>query len=308
MRVHPIPLPYYRHIVKPYPKINLIDECDFIPTKNPVILCHGLFGFDVIGPQNFKFLQLNYWRGITDTLERNGCSVYSTSVGSVSSIKSRAERLHAYLEKNFASQEGGLDCRYLISHIPNKSYQVKSLATIATPHRGSPFMNFVKDTLGVGEIESYIKREHQDNIIRQVDQEYYEKLKEKSPKLYHQIIKWLDAPAFANLTREYCEQFNKVTLDDPSVYYSSYAACIDMKFFAPLAFSYYIVRRMEGDNDGLVSIYSAKWGDFIGAVDCDHWDLVPSKMRQISDVFKQKPFKHINFYLTVVRNLALKGF
>ncbi|KAJ3270752.1 hypothetical protein HDV01_007444 [Terramyces sp. JEL0728] len=313
MRAHHIPLPYYRPTVKPYPKINLINECDFIPTKNPVILCHGLFGFDIIGPPNIKFLQLNYWRGITDSLERNGCNVFATGVGSVSSIKSRAEKLHAYLEKNFAKQDvnlvahsmGGLDCRYLISHIPNKSYTVKSLATIATPHRGSPFMDFIKDTFGVGKLESYVARELQDKIIQQ---EYLETLKVTSPKLYHQIIKWLDAPAFANLTREYCEQFNKVTLDDPSVYYSSYAACIDMKFFAPLAFSYHLVNRIEGDNDGLVSVYSAKWGDFIGVVECDHWDLVPSRVRQISDMFKRKPFKHINFYLTVVRNLALKGF
>lgn len=36
-------------------------------------------------------------------------------------------------------QQGGVDCRYLITHLTQRSFTVLSLTTIATPHRGSTF-------------------------------------------------------------------------------------------------------------------------------------------------------------------------
>ncbi len=48
--------------------------------------------------------------------------------------------------------KGGLDCRYLIAHLPTERCTVRSLTTIATPHRGSPFMDWCRDNIGVGEI------------------------------------------------------------------------------------------------------------------------------------------------------------
>ncbi|CAG8813824.1 18004_t:CDS:1, partial [Dentiscutata erythropus] len=47
---------------------------------------------------------------------------------------------------------GGLDCRCLISHLPTDKYIVRTLTTVATPHRGSPFMDWCRDNIGVGEI------------------------------------------------------------------------------------------------------------------------------------------------------------
>lgn len=35
---------------------------------------------------------------------------------------------------------GGLDCRHLLTHIRPQEYNPVSLTTLATPHRGSPFM------------------------------------------------------------------------------------------------------------------------------------------------------------------------
>lgn len=130
--------------------------------------------------------------------------------------------------------------------------------------------------------------------------------KNKELQLLKKIIRPIDAPAFSNLTKEYCTAFNLATPDDPSVYYSSYAACTTLGPFAPLSFSSYIVTGKEGPNDGLVSLKSAEWGEFQGVVDCDHWELVPTKLRLIQ--IGSKAFDPTLFYLTVVRDLALKGF
>lgn len=35
--------------------------------------------------------------------------------------------------------QGGIDCRYLITHLTQRTFRVLSLTTIATPHRGSSF-------------------------------------------------------------------------------------------------------------------------------------------------------------------------
>ncbi|KAI8902411.1 Alpha/Beta hydrolase protein, partial [Globomyces pollinis-pini] len=214
---------------------------EFKSPISPVVLCHGLFGYS---EKQIATLQLQYWRGIKDVLLHRGCEVYSTGVGSISSVKERAVNLHKFLEQNFrvsliinlvAHSMGGLDCRYLISHIPNRSYKILSVSTIATPHRGSSFMDWVRDKVGVGHLSQYIRRETEDVVP-------------------------FDALAFTNLTRDYCRAFNSITHDDPEVYYSSYAASANMGILSRLAFPFHIVRKSEGENDGFVSVESAKWG------------------------------------------------
>ena len=71
---------------------------------------------------------------------------------STGSVTSRAENLDRFLRDkaparglNFlAHSMGGLDCRHLITHIKPSDYVPLSLTTIATPHRGSPFMDWCK--------------------------------------------------------------------------------------------------------------------------------------------------------------------
>ncbi|CEG78983.1 hypothetical protein RMATCC62417_13508 [Rhizopus microsporus] len=112
----------------------------YIPPRAPVVLCHGLYGFDKRGPESFPFLQVQYWGGIEDALAKLGAKVIVTRVPSTGSIWQRAHTLHSILTSisdgskvNFiAHSMGGLDCRYLISHIPNKQYSVQSLTTIST--------------------------------------------------------------------------------------------------------------------------------------------------------------------------------
>lgn len=104
------------------------------------------------------------------------------------------------------------------------------------------------------------------------------------------LLNIFDSPAYANLTTSYVKNhFNPSTPDDPSVKYISVAGRVSkLSVFHPLWFpklvldasaekGYYReqngVDRYEG-NDGLVNVSSAKWGEFIGAVDdTHHWDL-----------------------------------
>ena len=88
------------------------------------------------------------------------------------------------------------------------------------------------------------------------------------------------------------EEFNPKVPDIPSVKYWSVAARTNtMSFFHPLWLPKLIVdsfqekqrqqpldpaqsARIDWGNDGLVTVQSAKWGDFLGVLEeCDHWDV-----------------------------------
>ncbi|KAN0059995.1 hypothetical protein ACQY0O_007968 [Thecaphora frezii] len=136
--------------------------------RHPIVLCHGLYGFDVRGP--FFGLEIHYWANVLDILRKKvGADVLIHGVPPTGSIQERAEALHRFLcseeagvrgkKLNFIGHSmGGLDVRHLITNIKPKpeEYIPISLTTISTPHRGSPFMDWCNANIGIG--NEYIER------------------------------------------------------------------------------------------------------------------------------------------------------
>lgn len=109
------------------------------------------------------------------------------------------------------------------------------------------------------------------------------------------LLSLLDSPAYANLSTTYLNKvFNPHTPDDPKVRYFSVAGRLSsMNIWHPLwlpkmVLDGYEERERErlgaqwryedgGDrwgNDGLVTVHSAKWGEFLGILEqVDHWEL-----------------------------------
>jgi len=42
----------------------------------------------------------------------------------------------------------------------------------------------------------------------------------------------------------------------------------------PLYFFHKMIHTAEGDNDGLVSIRSANWGEYLGTIEGDHMEII----------------------------------
>ncbi|PVU94914.1 hypothetical protein BB559_002880 [Furculomyces boomerangus] len=147
----------------------------YIAPRNPVFLCPGLYGFDVKGPASIPFLQTHYWPGIADALKKIGTDVHVVRVSGTGGIRQRVSDLYNQINKklnidpltnnNFQHSHklvnlvghsmGGLDARYLISNVLpkiNSGYSVSSLTTISSPHQGSPFMDWCREYLGLGNI------------------------------------------------------------------------------------------------------------------------------------------------------------
>lgn len=325
--------------------------------KFPVILCHGLSGFDRLilipsvnqltkllrasisaehsalfmeeqdtYPQDDALLKVDYWLGVREALQNKGCTVMTARVPSFGSIEERATVLNSFIENEvgklkrtetkrdvyntsgalpmkfkegekvkvnlIAHSMGGLDCRFLISRIPKKNYEVCSLTTISTPHHGSEMADYVV--------------------------KLFTDISRNRPKGAKPIFL---PQAFYELTTYYCKYFNNVTLDDPNVSYFSYGAYFSPRWYNLFYMSWKIIKDISGGrkSDGLVTPHSAKWGNYRGTlVNVDHSDLINWKNHlqtkiswKLQGSLKKASNPDIDilqFYLKITDDLARMGF
>lgn len=217
--------------------------------REPIVLVHGLLGFDalrVVGRPVF-----NYFPGIPDFFQAAGNRVYSVSLSPTAGVAQRAAELRDHFLQVvpnepvhlIAHSMGGLDSRCMISRL-DMADRVKSLTTIGTPHRGTPFADW-----GVRRLEKYVKP----------------------------VLAMLGIPhqAFYDLTTESCAAFNEATPDVPSVQYHSVAGrCTGGWLSLEWRLPHFIIERTEGENDGVVSITSATYGQSTEIWDGDHLSLI----------------------------------
>src|SRR5579864_7575531 len=110
--------------------------------QSPIVLAHGLFGFERIGVG--RLTVASYFRGIPQSLRADGNRVFSAQVPPIAGVALRARRLGEQIEAAFPGEAvhlighsmGGLDARLLAAD-PDWSGRVLSLTTIATPHLGT---------------------------------------------------------------------------------------------------------------------------------------------------------------------------
>lgn len=234
------------------------------------------------------------------------------------SIQERAARLDEQLKEkarnhgvNFlAHSMGGLDCRHLITHIKPSEYIPLSLTTVSTPHRGSPFMDWCVDNIGIGKLRQQgrePKEEKQAEAESQASALSLSNLTSLPSSFTTLLLSTVDSPAYANLTTTYLnEVFNPSTPNDPNVRYFSVTSRVgSVSVFHPFWFTKLVVDGVEEKerarlaaaalasgqnwknlpkdgklpiwaderhwgNDGLVTVQSAQWGEFLGILDnCD---------------------------------------
>ncbi|MCJ1291629.1 hypothetical protein MMC34_003174 [Xylographa carneopallida] len=263
----------------------------------PIVLAHGLMGFDELRLAGKYLPGIQYWRGITEALRANGIEVITAHVPAAGSIEIRA----AQLSENILEKAGGksvniiagLDSRYMLSQMKPPNVKVLSLTTIATPHRGSSFADYMFDRIGPSRL----------------------------PVIYR-VLKavGIETGAFSQLTRHYMqEDFNPRTPDREDVRYFSYGATVEPALWSAFRQSHRIIMRKEGPNDGLVSVNSSRWGGESGykgtLVGVSHLDMInwTNRLRWLvweltGHKRKSVPFNAIAFYLGVADMLAEEGY
>ncbi|VTT70827.1 unnamed protein product [Fusarium fujikuroi] len=267
--------------------------------KYPIVLAHGLFGFAELRLSPY-FPAVEYWHGIHDALTAQGATVLTPTVPPSSSIADRATALRSALEAHAPMPEavtivahsmGGLDARYMLSHLAPLPVRVAAVVTVATPHRGSAFADYLLDE-EVSPLHHYL------------------------PQLYQTFEKaGLGTAAFSQLTRRYmAEEFNPSTPDQPDVRYFSYGAAVERPaLLSPFRHPHAIMTQAEGPNDGLVSVESSHWGTYKGTLlGVSHLDLINWSNRVGWTVREwmgiKKNFNAIAFYLDIADMLAKEGY
>jgi len=120
--------------------------CNAAKTRYPIVLAHGLAGFDEL------FGVFEYFFGIPDALRDRGATVFVTQVSAFNSTAARGEQLLDQVETIVAitgkpkvnligHSHGGLDIRYVASVRPDL---VASATAVAGPHKGADLADFLR--------------------------------------------------------------------------------------------------------------------------------------------------------------------
>src|SRR5579884_3418428 len=210
--------------------------------RAPIVLVHGLFGFDTLGlgPWVLK----RYFHGVPEALTAAGNRVLVARVSPTGGVALRAAQLRQQIDAALPGESfhlighsmGGLDGRYLISRL-GMAPRVLSLTTLGTPHRGSPFADWLQRGPG---------------------------------RMVLPMLRFVGVPtgAFDDLTTASCRRFNAETPDAANVRYFSVAGEFYHDWLTPeWLLAARIIEQLEGPGDGVVSVASARWGE-----DCDVWD------------------------------------
>lgn len=266
-------------------------------TNYPVVLAHGM------AKTNNMFGLYDYFYQIKPALQDEGAEVYLTSVNSMDSTYNKAVQFRQQFLQVMAvsgadkaniigHSHGGLYTRYAISNL-GIADKVASLTTIAAPHRGSAVADVIVGIAGdvggwiIGAVTDYI---------------YAFIIGDTNPNSYDNAVQ---------VTRSYMNNtFNPNVPNVSGVYYQSYMTrikCGDSGLL--LTPTWLLLNFYEGQNDGVVSVNSSKWGNFRGTDSGAWWGPGVSHMNQINHPWGYTPgFNPKAAYIDMVADLKNMGF
>lgn len=226
------------------------------------VLLHGYLGFSQFGP-------IHYFRGVAHALEQAGVHCLLPAVSPAGTIAERAGMLAYELFKSdipefflLGHSMGGLDARYLASFL-DPDRRIKRVLTVSTPHHGSPVATWAL----------------------------------ASPTLFPAFIRYIGRPGLDELTPE--ARLAAPIPDRGDVLYTSYASNRPLAEQSVLLRS--LGRLIHDNNDGLVSVDSARWGNFLGTLHADHLELIGWSLG-LPNASIVRPFDHIQFWTQAAKS------
>nr|WP_155400674.1 triacylglycerol lipase [Vibrio nigripulchritudo] len=128
-------------------------QTGYTQTHYPIVLVHGLFGFD-------KLAGVDYFFGVPQALTRSGASVYVAQVSATNSSEARGEQLLAQVESVLAvtgaskvnligHSHGSPTSRYVASVRPDI---VASVTSVGGVNKGSTIADIVRGTVPPGSV------------------------------------------------------------------------------------------------------------------------------------------------------------
>ena len=248
--------------------------------RYPVVFCHGMLAFSFL---RFQVpVEPNCFAPLRSLLRQRRLRALFPQVSPTGGVAVRARALREQIERwtcepvnLVAHSMGGLDARYLISHLAMAN-RVRSLTTISTPHRGTSLADWFLETFAW-----------------------------RLPLMATLEVLGYDLDGFRDCRPAVCRRFNELTPNDPRVQYFSYGAEVASHRVSPsLRRGWSLLSHWEGANDGMVSRQSASWGAYLGTLQADHFAQTPD----LAFVRPGEDFDCPGFYCQVLDDLARRGF
>jgi triacylglycerol lipase len=248
--------------------------------RYPLVFCHGMLACSMLRMQLAK--DFNYFAVIRNYLRERGYRALFPLVTPTGGVIERARQLKEQIEawtdepvNVIAHSMGGLDARQMITHL-GMADRVKSLTSISTPHHGSPLADW------------FLTNYHH-----------------RVPLLLALEALGVSVDGFRDCRPAACRAFNAGTPNLPQVRYFSYAGDVPLGRVTPmLRRGWEIITDLEGPNDGMVSVQSARWGEFLGTVHADHFAQTPDGLF----IHPEESFDPLGFVMRVIDGLVQRGF
>jgi triacylglycerol lipase len=276
-----------------------------VQKKHHVFLVPGFFGFTNLGA-------FEYWGHVraflVDEFARRGLAVEVTAVGShpTSSLLARAERLARTIRNTapadapihlIGHSSGGLDARLLVApgvelatSVEDVARRVRSVITVASPHRGTPLASFFANLsaprflgtaariLGKGldpraELSAFLAEIGTDQAL------------------------------IAQLTPESMELFNATARDRSGVRYACVLTKVDggrLGVRGPISAAgravFALMHQLtmkEGGTDGVVPTGHQTWGEVLFTAEADHLDVLGHEWFHSGSEFTRADFESL---------------
>lgn len=256
-----------------------IMSTDSIQLQNPIVLVHGLGAKSTYGP-------FDYFHGLPKLLKNAGNQVFIANLTAWHSIEHRANQLKTQIDAAFPEGRinlvghsmGGLDARFVTAQLGLAS-RVASITTIGTPNQGTTAGDIA---LGILPSVAFLGADR--------------------------LLRFLDSSSIAlkQITRKYCEgEFAALAPNQPGVAYFSATSAIATPsvinslpiFWLP----HQILSKIEGDNDGFVSVESSRLGHHICTYSGDHYAQIGQFLG------RARGMDYMKFYREIFGKLKKEG-
>ena len=266
-------------------------------TRYPILMLHGVGFRDLKWPL--------YWGRIPAALSAMGAELYYGQQDCWARVEENAKTVKARIRQILdetgaekiniiAHSKGGLEARMAASSL-GMGPAIASITTVGTPHRGSQTV---------------------DRLLKAPDSLFN--------VAAFAVNNWIGLigdtkPDFFAVCRDFstdcARRFNEENPDVPGVFYQSYAGVMktplsDIKLSA----ANLVVKLIEGENDGLVTLESARWGErFTLLTGCgnrgvSHYDEIDFRRAPLSAKARGSGIADIcEVYRQIVTDLAARG-
>lgn len=272
-----------------------VSHAGYTTTKYPIVLMHGMSGFDSIGA-------LDYFYGIPQTLRDGGARVFVAEVSAFNSSEERGEQLLQQVKNILAitgaqkvnligHSHGSHTVRYVAGVAPEL---VASVTAVGGPNKGSKVADFVNENLregswlrgvaaslanALGDIIGFLsgKPDYEENAIAG--------------------LRSLTSAGSAAFNAKFPQGVPTTSCGDGASvvngirYYSWTGDRVLTNIFDPLDGALGLVAPLHGlfeQNDGLVSVCSSKLGKSLGVYNQNHLDEVNQTLGLV-EIFSVNP-------------------